>query len=47
MCGWLAMRPVADRPHAMQPNISNDAKVQGYVDNTKHTHRSRWISIEG
>ena len=22
-------------------------KVQGYVDNTKHTHRSRWISIEG
>ena len=22
-------------------------KVQGYVDNTKHTHRSRWISLEG
>ena len=22
-------------------------KLQGYVDNTKHTHRSRWISLEG
>ena len=22
-------------------------KVQGYVDNTKHTHRSRWVSIKG
>ena len=22
-------------------------KVQGYVDNTKHTHRTRWISLEG
>ncbi len=22
-------------------------KVQGYVDNTKHTHRSRWMSLEG
>ena len=21
-------------------------KVQGYVDNTKHIHRSRWISLE-
>jgi oligopeptide transport system substrate-binding protein len=22
-------------------------KVQGYVDNTKHTHRTRWISLAG
>ena len=22
-------------------------KLQGYVDNTKHTHRSRWMSLEG
>ena len=22
-------------------------KLKGYVDNTKHTHRSRWMSLEG